>query len=327
MGNISIKSQSLSFTPVPDFIIESLLRSISSDSSKVILALINIIKRNSDISTEVLSTMTGLEETVVFECLNELSNIGLIRNIANGQLSFELVLSSSGSSDETTPAKSAEEERTDDEINFRELMSEMQSVLGITLNRAYIDLVHSLKDDYHFPDEVILTLINYCASKKKISIKYIEQVAINWKEKGIKTIEDAHNIIKEYEEKWIRYRKALNYMGLKPEYISQTHEKLLDRWFNEYKLSDELIQKAADITILNLGKAEIAYMEKILCDWISAGVKTIADVDKYNEKRNSGNSKKKNPVKGKPSNFNSFNQRNNDLDELENRLLGWKKNG
>lgn len=334
MGKININSNTLAFTLVPDFLIEELMKNLSGNSLKVILCILNGVKLGKNLTTEGISLVSGVSEEYVYESLTELKELGILIGKSQSSLDFDLIFDNS----QITNVSKVEQPISDDaiqsvkpkelsekEIIFKELLSEIEMIMGFPLNNGYLNFLNSLRDEFRFPDEVILTLFNHCASKKKTSIKYMEQVAVNWKENGINSLEDANNIIKEYEDKWIKYRKALNYMGLKADYISYPHERLLDKWFSEYKMSDEVIQKAADITIMNLGKAEIPYMEKIISDWYKKGVKTVSDIEKLDYPTQSKNRRKFVP-KPQSGNFNKFTQRNYDMDELENKLLGWKKN-
>lgn len=325
MGNINIVSQRPAFTPIPDYIVESLLNIISADSSKVLMAITYLLKKEELISSESITNFTGISEDAILLSINELKNVGVLKSAGKSSLDFEFVWENSLDKNSTN-----NEDRK--EINqvangFKELLSEIQMSLGIPLNNSYISFIHSLKDEFLFPDEVILMLTNHCASKRKTSIRYMEQVAISWKEKGINTLEDANNMIKEHEDKWLRYKKTLNYLKLKSDYITPSQEKLLDRWFLEYTSSDELIQKAADITTNNLGKVEIPYMEKILKDWFDAGIKEVSDIDKHNDNKNNKKTTKKTVnTKNNNSSFSSFNQRDYDMNELEKNILGWNKN-
>ncbi|GIW48587.1 MAG: hypothetical protein KatS3mg079_063 [Caloramator sp.] len=96
--------------------------------------------------------------------------------------------------------------------------------LGRPLTPSDYKFFTMLMDKFHFSFEVLIFLIEYCVSKKKTDIRYIEKVAIGWHEKGIKTIEDAQNHIRKHEEKWTKYRQILSYIGLKDSDISVPQE-------------------------------------------------------------------------------------------------------
>ena len=53
----------------------------------------------------------------------------------------------------------------------------------------------------------------------------------------------------------------------------------IDMWLKA-DISEELIRKAYDITVDKTGKASFVYASKIVENWISAGYKTLADVEK-----------------------------------------------
>ena len=69
--------------------------------------------------------------------------------------------------------------------------------------------------DFDFSSELILILIEYCVSKGKSDYRYIEKVAMAWNDMKITTVEQAQNYIKKTEDKWIKIRKILTYLGIK----------------------------------------------------------------------------------------------------------------
>ena len=69
--------------------------------------------------------------------------------------------------------------------------------------------------EFAFSSELILILMEYCISKGKSDSRYIEKVALSWYDLKITTIEQAQNLIKKTEDKWINIRKILTYLGIK----------------------------------------------------------------------------------------------------------------
>lgn len=101
-------------------------------------------------------------------------------------------------------------------------------------------------------------------------------------------------------------------------------EDMLDKWLNIYKLPVDVIQKACDICFERLNKAEFKYIDGILSSWYKDGISTLEDVAKRDIKKPTY--KKNNDFKSTKDNFNNYEQRTYDYDDLEKKLLGWDNN-
>lgn len=98
--------------------------------------------------------------------------------------------------------------------------------------------------------------------------------------------------------------------------------------------STEIILRAMDMAIEHNGK-NLGYIKKVILDWNSKGLKTIDQVNEHLSKWNNKNqliqnnrenqtlNNGKNKVSGTKTNFNNYEQREYDYDELEKKLLGW----
>ena len=88
--------------------------------------------------------------------------------------------------------------------------------------------------------DVIEYLLEYCASIKKTTSKYLQAVAINWHEQGIVTLAQARELIKSFEEKKTkkkigtssRNNKFLNIEKSEIDYDSIAQKRVLDRMKN-----------------------------------------------------------------------------------------------
>lgn len=88
--------------------------------------------------------------------------------------------------------------------------------------------------------DVIEYLLEYCASIKKTTSKYLQAVAINWHEQGILTLAQARELTKSFEEKKAkkktgtssRNNKFLNIEKSEIDYDSIAQKRVLDRMKN-----------------------------------------------------------------------------------------------
>lgn len=103
-----------------------------------------------------------------------------------------------------------------------------------------VETLQYMYKDLKMQADVIEYLLEYCASIKKTTSKYMQAVAINWHEQGIVTLAQARNLIKSFEEKKTRKttgassrnNKFLNIDKAAIDYDSIAQQRVLDRMKN-----------------------------------------------------------------------------------------------
>jgi DnaD/phage-associated family protein len=209
------------------------------------------------------------------------------------------------------------------------MLKDIEKIIARPLSTKEMETYLSWQRDFNFTSELILILIEYCVSKGKSDYRYIEKVALSWNDMHITTINEAQQYIKQTEDKWIKIRKILTYLGLKNSEIMKPQEELINKWISTYKFNLELIQKAADICSERLNRADFKYIDGILSKWHKDNIKTLEDVaikdrqfkSTYNKQNN--NNKSTTTKNNNNLGFNNFEPRNYDYDSLEKKLLGW----
>ena len=76
-----------------------------------------------------------------------------------------------------------------------------QEILGKTLNSRETETLFWFYDNLGLSAEVISMLLEYCVSKGKRNMAYIEKVAISWHENGLTTMNAVENFISDEQEK------------------------------------------------------------------------------------------------------------------------------
>ncbi len=110
-------------------------------------------------------------------------------------------------------------------------------------------------------------------------------MALGWHNAGIKSIEEAQAYITKTEDKWVKIRKILKYLGIQNTEIMKPQETMMEKWLLTYNFSVELILKACDICFERLNRADFKYIDGILGKWFKDGIKTLDDVAKKILKR------------------------------------------
>ena len=80
------------------------------------------------------------------------------------------------------------------------MLTDIEKILGRTLSTKEMEMYLGWQKEFSFPSELILLLVEYCASKGKSDYRYIEKVALTWHDMNIKTMSQAQNYIKQTED-------------------------------------------------------------------------------------------------------------------------------
>ena len=331
MSTFMLKNSNLKFTPVSNIFIEKYMPKARGEFVKVYLLMLKYDTSNEPgVNGAVLASSLNLLESDVMNALNYWNDQGVLRLTPIDKMNnFNI---------EFLPLDDfCEREKNEvnllDALNNSEtadMLRDIERILGRSLSSKEMEVYLNWQKDFSFTSELILILIEYCVSKGKSDYRYIEKVALGWHDLGIKTIDEAQTLIKQNEDKWIKIREILRYLGIKNAEIMKPQEDLLNKWLFTYEFDLDLIKKACDICSQRLNRADFIYIDGILTKWYNSNLKTIEEVD-AKDKQFRASSKPKyygNSNNNKTNNglgFNNFEPRTYDYDSLEKRLLGWDK--
>lgn len=312
MAAIRITPPPFSFTPVDNVFIENYMIDARGDFIKVYLYMLKIGFSGMEPSLQEIAKAINLLETDIQRALEYWEQKGLMKISPTGAI-------------ELVSPQQREEVKNDVffDHSVKDMFNGIEKLLGRPLSSKELSVYMSFIEDFKFTPEIINILIEYCSSKRKTDIRYIERVALAWNEAGIQSLDDAQRHITKFEDKWTRYRTILQYMGFKDGEISKPQEDMLEKWFYRFQFSTELIQEACKISVMRINECNFKYIDTILSDWFNKGYKDIEDVAKAD--------KKTKPYKktaqtasaaGGTGQQAQSSKRQYDVDELEKQLLG-----
>lgn len=140
----------------------------------------------------------------------------------------------------------------------------VSQILGKNLSTADIELLYSFYDFYALPLEVIIVLIEYFVSKGKRSLKMIEKEVAKWANAGVDSVRKAKNYIKKREEFLSYAYRVRSLMGIADRKLTERELCYINRWQNEYKVTEDDVKRAFEITVDKTGKIAFAYMDAVL---------------------------------------------------------------
>lgn len=200
-----------------------------------------------------------------------------------------------------------------------------EQYLAKTLTPIEMQKIFFFYDELHMSADLIEYLVEYCVSRGRKSMRYIETVALAWTRDSVTTVEMARDASSRFSKDYYTILKAMGISGRNP---VENEISYIDTWRKTYGFDLELIQEACSRTVLSTGQPSFQYADKILSGWKKKNVHTLEDVrllDAEHKKRQleKAVSRKKQPAAQSQSNnrFNNFHQRDYDFTEYEKRLL------
>jgi DnaD/phage-associated family protein len=323
-----LKNKSLGFTPVNNVFIEKYMTHARGEFIKVYLLMLkHTISGELGVSSSILASSLNLLESDIMNAFNYWNDQGVIKltqidKMGNFNVEFmDLV---------EEPIKSTKQVdllEALDSTNTKDMLKDIETLLARPLSPNEMSLYLNWQREFGFSSELILILMEYCISKGKSDSRYIEKVALAWHDQKITTIEQAQNLIKKTEDKWLNIRKILTYLGINNTDIMKPQQDLIEKWLLIYKFPNEIILKACDICFERLSRADFKYIDGILTNWNKNNIKTLEDIALKDTKNTKNNKYQKNytnsPNEKPPLKFNNFEAREYDYDSLEKKLLGW----
>ncbi len=210
-----------------------------------------------------------------------------------------------------------------------------EQYFGRPLTPSEMTTVYYIHDELGFSEELLDYLMQYCVDNHKKDFRYMEKVAINWNQQGIKTPKQARAEIFKHDSDFIAIMKALG-MENSP---TEKETNFILKWRGELGFSMDIILEACDRTVMATQKGRLKYCDAILRSWHEKNVKTREDIAKLDANFTADLAKKRSKASissidtklrlsessirsGVSQNrFNQFQQNTYDFAELEKKLL------
>lgn len=210
-----------------------------------------------------------------------------------------------------------------DKEEVRELLFVAESYLARPLSPTDIQSLLYWYDGLGLCADLIVYLMEYCIAGGHPSLHYMEKVALNWKDAGIATVEQAKRNNSSHSKLHYAVMKAL---GIQGRSLIPAEAAYIDKWSKELGFGQDMITEACSRTILNIHQPSFEYTDRILRSWNKQGVQTPSAVKLADESFHAAKTAEK-PVKSPAvrtaaaNRFNSFPQRTYNIDQLEADLL------
>lgn len=321
-----------SITLIPNDFIDHYMKKADGEFVKIYLFLLRLINQGIYTGPEQLADMLDLTQKDVLRALAYWEKEGLI--------------TSSDTPPEPETAPSIKEEASEIPTGFRQTPSKVnaspkelsdsiqgtdleqtiymaETYIGHPLSHNELLTFHYIDRQLHFSPELLEYLIEYCVTKGKKSIRYMESVAISWYEQNIDTVKKAKEQSASYTQNVFPIMKAFGISNRNP---APAEINYIKQW-NSLGFDSNILVEACNRTMLTTHQASFQYASRILEEWKKQGVHTMKDIaalDKSHRNQKSAvPTQPANPAASKNSanSFHNFEQRSYDYDDLEARLL------
>ncbi|MCQ2080809.1 MAG: DnaD domain protein [Lachnospiraceae bacterium] len=212
---------------------------------------------------------------------------------------------------------------TDDIMSFKsnestkELLFVVEQYLGKSLTVSDVKTVLFFSEVLEFSNELIDFLFDYCVGRGKKDFRYIEKVALSWKEQGITTPKQAAKASKKYDK--VVY-DTMNALG-KSNSPTKKEVDFINRWTTEFGFEFEIIKEACERTVMATDAHRFEYADKILSSWFEKNVHHKSDIGALDASHQESTKAKRVSANNQAAAFKQFSQRSYDYDELERQIL------
>ena len=153
---------------------------------------------------------------------------------------------------------------------------------------------------------------------------YIQKVALSWADEHITTVDQACNSSAFYNKTCY---SILNAFGIKGRGPASAELDYIRKWLEDGNFELDLILKHATAPSA-IHQPSFEYTDKILENWKTGNVRTLADVERldsaFEQEKTGGKllrGQNRTPSAQQPSKFRNFEERSYNMDELTKKLL------
>jgi len=153
-----------------------------------------------------------------------------------------------------------------------------EQLLGRPLSDREVADILDWVDTYGFGTDMVKAVIDEGKNQGVLRMTYLNGIARQWFEKGIRTPEQAAAHAAQYRQALAKYKRIIRYLGLGSRPLTQAEIDLLDKWTEEWGFSEEVVIRAAEAAT---GRSNpLQYMNRVLESWRASGVRSLADVER-----------------------------------------------
>ncbi len=277
----------LSDTLVPDIFILEYLPALGGLAVKVYIYLLLAIRRRRAVTQTDLVRRMDADMDAVKAAFVELEAAGLIERQEKGYTITDVkAVELARVYRPKTASSPLETEMTGDRDPARvKLLADISKTFyqGL-MSPSWFGVIDSWFDRYGFEPEVLYALFQVCKQNNKLGNKnYITSVAEDWGRRGITTF----SALNAYFASRERVRGLSRQIARKlRKNISEYDEEYIAKWSDQYGYAFDIIDLALRRAV-KIANPNMTYFDGILTEWFSHGLKSKAEIEKYEREKKS----------------------------------------
>ena len=162
--------------------------------------------------------------------------------------------------------------------DFKNLVAFAENRLEKVMNTSELARLYSFLDYLKMPLDVVILVIEDCASRDKKSLRYITKVLTSFQDEGIDSYDKAEAYFVSRNESQSYEGIVKNMFGFTRK-LSKSEEECVALWRNEYGYGEDMLNAAYEKTVAAAKNPTVKYMHRILENWHASGFTTPFDVE------------------------------------------------
>ena len=163
--------------------------------------------------------------------------------------------------------------------DFNTLKSFAEERLGKIFNTSDLAVLYSFTDSLCLSCDVIMLVIEYCASIDKPSLRYVGKMLEDLCKKELTSYEAVERHLTGIKEYKTYEGKIRRLCGLGERALTKKEAAIVSHWKTELKASFELIEAAYERTVAAIGEPKLPYIGKILEKWHENGIRSPDEIE------------------------------------------------
>ncbi len=278
-------------TLVPDVFISEYMASLSGAAVKVYVYALHVSRHHESVTASELARRLDTDLDAIKAAIFELTQKGLIEHNDKKNSIVIVDVKEKEVDKYYRPRTSAPPdeviERTSRQPARDKLIRDVnKSFFHGMMGYSWYQAIDEWFEVYRFEPEVVYALFNECASRNKLSNKnYISVVAKDWSSKGVASYQDLNKYYATRE----KCEQVRNEVGKKlRKNMTEFDDRIVEKWVREFGYDMTIIDLALRNAV-RIGQPNMNYFDAILSSWYEAGVKTLADVERFEEEKKAKN--------------------------------------
>ena len=156
----------------------------------------------------------------------------------------------------------------------QELIQTAESQLGRLLTSPEQEILCSFYSYDRLSPEYLLLVLMYCVEQGNDSFRYLQKVVNNMLEKNIDSYDKAVRYLEDYTAQRSNENLVRSAFGIHDRQLAQKEKDFIAAWFGELGYDISVVRLAYEECVNAIGKLSFPYINKILLNWHSKGIKT-----------------------------------------------------